>query len=786
MADGGSKDDDFAKSKDPGSAGPSGLTAFLDLLEEPALRQPDEKATGLSEDGLPFDEQPPEHSPVIGDIVPVLVPVPADGPYSYRVSDGQQVRPGQVVKVPLGPRHVIGIVWDFDQAESVEAKKLRPIAEVFDVPPISNDIRRFVDWVARYTLTPPGLVARMVARVPTALEPEKPIKGVRFTGVLPERETAARGKVIDLGKDGMAWSKSGLAAAAGVTPSVIDGLVKVGTFESVLLPPKPVADRLDPEHGRNSLSQAQKSAADHLVKAMDRSRLTVTLIDGVTGSGKTEVYFEAIARAVKKNKQVLLLVPEISLTAAFLDRFAERFGGRPTEWHSDLTPKQRERVWRAVATGEARVVVGARSALFLPFQSLGLIIVDEEHDMAYKQEDRAIYNARDMAVVRGHLGKFPVMLASATPSLETYVNARAGRYDRVTLPARVGAASLPEITALDMRSEGPDPGRWIAPALTGAIKEALEAGSQALLFLNRRGYAPLTLCRTCGYRFQCPDCSTWLVEHRFRNTLECHHCGHTQRKPDTCPACGSEESLVACGPGVERIHEEVADLFPDHRSIVLSSDMFSTAKRLKLELAAIARGEADIIIGTQLVAKGHNFPKLALVGVVDADLGLAHGDMRAAERTFQLLLQVTGRAGRAGGRSTAILQTYAPDHAVMQAILAGDRDRFYEAEAAERKKSGLPPYGRLVSFIVSANDKAAAMRYGHHLRQSAPRDPRIMVLGPAEAPLATVRGRHRVRLLIQAPKELDVQGYIRGWLNGADQPRGGVQLQIDVDPQSFW
>ncbi|MEP1444252.1 MAG: primosomal protein N' [Hyphomicrobiales bacterium] len=764
-----------------GQKPPSGLSDnLLGFFEEEQADFTPEKSPPTTMD------QRPSVTKVAGDVVAVMVPVPTDGPYSYLVDDDMSVEAGSIVKVPLGPRTVIGVVWDVQDSENVDPKKLRPLVEVFDVPPISHEIRRFVDWVSRYTLSSPGLVARMVVRLPKALSEEKPIMGVRIKGEKPSRMTPAREKVLTLANDGMAWTKSALAAAAGVTPSVIDGLVKADALETVLLPPKPIADKLDPDFSAVDLFESQKEAGAALRQSVNADKYSVTLIDGVTGSGKTEVYFEAISEAIRANKQILILVPEISLTGAFLDRFAARFGGRPTEWHSDITPKRRELVWRGVADGEVRVVVGARSALFLPYQDLGLIIVDEEHDMAYKQEDRAIYNARDMAVVRGHLGGFAVVLASATPSLESYVNAEEGRYQKVVLKGRFSHAELPSLTALDMRVNPPEKGRWLAPDLVAAMRQTLEEGKQSLLFLNRRGYAPLTLCRQCGFRFQCPDCATWLVEHRFRNTIECHHCGYSSRKPDKCPNCDGEDTLVACGPGVERIHEEVLALFPDARSIILSSDMFTTAKRLKQELAAIERGEADIIIGTQLVAKGHNFPKLALVGVVDADLGLGNGDMRAAERTFQLLSQVTGRAGRAGGKSRALLQTYAPDHVVMKAILAGDRDAFYKAESEQRKQNGLPPYGRLVSFIISGNDKSSIMQYGQHLRMSAPQDARILVLGPSEAPLAMVRGRYRARLLIQAPKSLDIQSYIKGWLNGCQNPRNGVQLQIDVDPQSFW
>ncbi|MFC6491246.1 replication restart helicase PriA, partial [Nitratireductor sp. GCM10026969] len=434
----------------------------------------------------------------------------------------------------------------------------------------------------------------------------------------------------------------------------------------------------------------------------------VTLLDGVTGSGKTEVYFEAVAAALERGGQVLILLPEIALTQAFLERFHDRFGAKPAEWHSDLAPRKRERVWRQVAEGQVRVVAGARSALFLPFRELGLIVVDEEHDPAYKQEDRVFYNARDMSVVRARFGDFPVVLASATPSLESRVNADQGRYDRIVLPARFAEAAMPDLSAIDMRKAPPARGGFLSPVLIEAIGDTLARREQALLFLNRRGYAPLTLCRVCGHRFQCPNCSTWLVEHRFRRQLVCHHCGHNEAQPEACPECGTLDHLVPCGPGVERIAEEVDRHFPDARTIVLSSDTMGGVKRLRLELEAIAEGEADIVVGTQLVAKGHNFPGMTLVGVVDADLGLANGDPRAAERTFQLLSQVTGRAGRSGRKSTGLLQTYQPEHPVMRALVCGDAETFYEREIAERERAVLPPFGRLAAMIVSAASRAEA------------------------------------------------------------------------------
>jgi primosomal protein N' (replication factor Y) len=717
--------------------------------------------------------------------VSVLLPVAVAGPYSYAVPDGIAAAPGDIVEVPLGTRDVIGVVWDDPPDQAVGTERLRPIVGKFEAPPLGREIRAFVDWVAHYTMTTRGMVLRMVLRAPGALGPEAPVIGVRLAGPEPERMTPARRRVIALAADGLAWSRSGLAAAAGVGSSVIRGLVEAGTLAAVAMPAAPVAPPPDIAYAAPSFTAEQAAAAEALRDAAAAGRFSVTLLDGVTGSGKTEVYFEAVAAALGNGRQALILLPEIALTASFLERFAARFGARPGEWHSEVPPRQRERVWRGAASGTLKVVVGARSALFLPFADLGLIVVDEEHDLAYKQEDRVFYNARDMAVVRGHLAGFPVVLSSATPSIESRVNADAGRYRRIVLADRYAAAKLPEIAALDMRRHPPERGRFLSPPLVAAISDTLGEGRQALLFLNRRGYAPLTLCRACGHRFQCPNCSAWLVEHRFRGVLLCHHCGHSERRPDHCPNCGDADSLVAVGPGVERLAEEVAERFPGARTILLSSDLIGGVAQLRQELAAIEKGEADIVIGTQLVAKGHNFPFLALVGVVDGDLGLAFGDMRASERTFQLLSQVTGRAGRSGGSSRALVQTYAPDHPVIRAIVSGDREAFYRNEIAARREAGLPPFGRLAGIVVSGPDRAATQAYAAAFRRAEPRSARIAVLGPAEAPLAVVRGRHRFRLLVHAPRNADIQAFLRDWLDAAPPPRHGVRVQVDIDPQSF-
>jgi len=716
--------------------------------------------------------------------VPVLVPMPAPGPYSYGVPDDMVVEPGSIVQVPLGPRQVIGVVWDKNDGPAVDPKKLRPITKTFDCPPLRDEMRRFIDWVASYTLSPPGLVAKMALRAPAAFDPEPMVEGLRLTEARPERLTPARERVIELAGEGHGWTRSGLAHAAGVSTSVVEGLAKQGVFETVFLPAPPVVAEPDPDYAPSRLEGPQKQAASEILEDVRKGGFAVSLIDGVTGSGKTEVYFEAVAETLRQGKQVLILLPEIALTAAFLDRFQDRFGSRPAEWHSDISPRMRERVWRQAVTGEVRVVAGARSALFLPFDNLGLIIVDEEHDPAYKQEDRVFYNARDMAVVRARIGDFPIVLVSATPSVESQVNGNSGRYNTIHLHTRFGDAAMPDLHLVDMRRHPPERGGFLSPVLLRGIAKTIEKGEQALLFLNRRGYAPLTLCRVCGHRFQCPQCSSWLVEHRFRSQLQCHQCGYSEPTPDHCPECGTFDHLAACGPGVERIAEEVEKHFPEARTIVLSSDLMGV-KRLRLELEAIVKGEADIVIGTQLVAKGHNFPLMTLVGIVDADLGLANGDPRAAERTFQLLSQVTGRAGRTGRKSHGLLQTYQPQHPVMQAIVSGDAEAFYEREIIEREKALLPPFGRLASIIVSADSRAEAETHARALRASAPQAPGIMLLGPAEAPLALIRGRHRFRLLVHGKRNSDMQSFLRAMIANGPKERGSIHVQTDIDPQSF-
>ncbi|MCQ0971366.1 primosomal protein N' [Paracoccus sp. TK19116] len=696
---------------------------------------------------------------------------------------------GQPVLCPLGPRRVMGIVWgpglgDFDVA------KLRPVLRTLDAAPLSPGFVDFLGRAAEYTLTPLPLIARMALRAPDLDRPPAARKVIVPAGDPPVRMTEARQRVLDVLDEhgGASFVPSELAQLAGVGTSVVKGLVTAGTLAEIEAPRDLPYPRLDPALPGKPLASDQQAAADALRDRLRHGGYGTTLLRGVTGSGKTEVYLEAVAECLRAGRQALVLLPEIALSAEFLDRVEARFGARPGEWHSGITRTERRRLWHMAATGEVGMVVGARSALFLPFRDIGLIVVDEEHDSSYKQDDTVYYSARDMAVLRGNIEGAQVVLASATPSLETWVNAASGKYDRLDLRARYGEAELPDMAAIDLRAEEMPGGQWISPTLADAVATRLVKGEQSLLFLNRRGYAPVTLCRACGQQVGCDDCDARMVEHRFQNRLVCHQCGATKPIPTTCPSCGVEGRMAPVGPGVERLAEEVAARFPDARATVLSSDLYHSARALKATIAEIAEGGTDIIIGTQIVAKGHNFPKLTLVGVIDADLGLQGADLRAAERSFQLMRQVAGRAGRMPGDASglALLQTHQPEHPVIRAILSGEDETFWDAEAAGRQAAGMPPFGRLAGIILSHPDLAVVADFARMLAASA--GPIAAVgadlWGPAPAPIARIRGRHRFRLLIRAPRQAPIQKAIADWLAPIKLPTN-LRLSVDIDPQSF-
>jgi primosomal protein N' (replication factor Y) (superfamily II helicase) len=716
----------------------------------------------------------------------VLLLNAALGPLDYRVPHGMTVEPGSIVMAPLGPRQLAGVVWEAERMPSdaeVGDNRLRNLVGVYDLPPLAAPLRRLIEWTADYYIAPPAAVLRMALASASALDDRTVVVEYRATGLVPDRLTPQRAQALERIGERQGLVRE-LATIADVSDAVIRGLVKVGAIEPVEVAVDAPYVAPDPDHAPPVLSDAQTEAAAALTADVAARIFAPTLLDGVTGSGKTEVYFEAIAAALRQGRQTLVLLPEIALTEPFLRRFEARFGHAPVAWHSGLRQSQRRRAWRAIATGEATVTVGARSALFLPYRDLALIVVDEAHETSFKQEDGVHYHARDVAVMRGRFEGCPVILASATPAIETRQQVTLGHYRELKLPGRYGAAQMPAIAAIDLIVEPPERGRWLAAPLVKALAETLERGEQALLFLNRRGYAPLTLCRHCGHRFQCPNCTAWMVEHRLLSRLQCHHCGHSMPPPRACPECDEEDSLVACGPGVERIADEVAALFPEARRAIVTSDtLWSPAKAAEF-VGRMEAGDIDIVIGTQLVTKGYHFPNLTLVGVVDADLGLQGGDLRAAERTFQQIMQVAGRAGRGVKPGHVFVQTHEPNHPVIRALISGDADAFTAAETESRREANAPPFGRYAAIIVSSEDLREAQATAQAISNAVPEVEGMDVYGPAPAPLAMLRGRHRLRLLVHARRALDVQDVIRSWLGALEWPRG-VRVAVDVDPYSF-
>lgn len=707
------------------------------------------------------------------------------GPLDYRVPDGMDVVPGSVVLAPLGPRQIVGVVWEAERLPATEVPdaKLRPILAVLPVPPLPAPLRRLIEWTADYYLASLASVARMALSSTAALRGGGTVTEYRLSGHEPARLTPQRAQAMDLLNDQQATIRE-LAEIAGVSDAVLRGMVNAGLLEPVLVDSDRPYPAPDPHFAEPVLSEQQTEASDKFVAAVKARQFHPFLLDGVTGSGKTETYFEGIAAAIADNRQVLVLLPEIALTESFLKRFEARFGVTPVTWHSSLKASERRRAWRSVSLGVASVVVGARSALFLPFPNLGMIVVDEAHEISFKQDDGVRYNARDVAVMRARFEGIPVVLASATPALESLQMAESGRYERVVLPDRFGGATMPAITVINLCESQPERGRWLAPLLVEALKDRLAKGEQSLLFLNRRGYAPLTLCRKCGFRFQCPNCSAWLVEHRLSRRLACHHCGHEVPPPATCPECAEPDCLVACGPGVERIADEVAEILPDARVALVTSDTLTSPAKAAEFVEMASAGAIDVIVGTQLVTKGFHFPELTLVGVVDADMGLEGGDLRAAERTYQQVAQVSGRAGRGEKAGEVFIQTRHPTAAVIEALASGDRDAFYAAETEARRDAGAPPFGRWAAIIVSSEDEAEARDAARAIGGTAPRLSDVMVLGPAPAPLSLLRGRYRYRLLVNARRSTEVQRIIREWLDPLRFPQG-VRVAVDIDPYSF-
>lgn len=716
----------------------------------------------------------------------ILFPVNVPSAFDYAVPEGMEVARGDFVFAPIGKQMKLGVVWSLDAAEMGKDGKprtLKDIAQVKATRPLPAEMIDFVSWTARYGGAALGNVLRMVIRNYKALDPSPIVTLYRPSGTPPKQLTPARRAVL---RDGGPFPAraSEIAARAGVSAGVVKGLAKAGGMIEQDGPVDAPFAAPDPEHSGRILTPQQVEAGEDLAAQVRAGRFNVSLLDGVTGSGKTEVYFEAVAEALRRGQQVLVLVPEIALTQAGLSRFEQRFGAEPAAWHSAMGEAPRRRVWREVAQGRAKLVVGARSALYLPFANLGLIVVDEEHDTSYKQEEGVIYNARDMAVVRGKLSGHAVILASATPSLESLHNARTGKFAHIVLPERPGAAVLPEIGLVDMRENKPEKGRYLSQPLVDAVADVTARGEQALLYLNRRGYAPLILCQACGEKLKSPDTDSYLVQHQRTGRAMCHLTGFSMRMPRRCPACDAEDSLAAIGPGVERIAEEASELFPEARVEIFSSDTAGNPAEIQARMARMERGEIDILVGTQMVVKGHNFPHLTFVGVVDGDLGLVGGDPRAGERTYQTLVQVAGRAGRAEKPGRALIQTHQPEHEALMALAAGDREMFISVELAMREMLGLPPFGKLAAVIISGPDAQATRKLAEKFLKLAPRADGVEIFGPSEAPIGRLRGRFRQRLFIQGEAHVSLSKYMRAW-NAKLRAPSKYKIQIDIDPQSF-
>lgn len=717
-------------------------------------------------------------------VASVLVPLPVQEAFDYAVPDDMDVTRGDQVDVPLGPRLIRGIVAEVFETTGSN-RKLKSIERLSNDPRLPEGTLAFVEWAARWTLNPPGEMASRAIRGLRAPRP-RPERRVRRAGMRqPQRITAPRTAVLEALKD-RAMTPADLARAAEVSTGVVKGLVDEGVLEAFEVEAVAAFDAPLPDHAPSHLNPDQAASSHAMAEAAKAGGFAPFLLDGITGSGKTETYLEAAAELLKAkpDAQILILLPEIALTQALIERITKRFGTAPAEWHSGVTPPRRRQVWEAVAAGRCNIVVGARSALFLPYRNLSLIVVDEEHDGSYKQEEGLVYHGRDLAVARARIENATVVLASATPSLETLWNAQQGRYRWLKLRTRHGVAVLPDISLVDLRQCPPDPQTWLSQPLREEIGANLERGEQSLLFLNRRGYAPVVLCRACGHRLTAPDTDSWLVEHRYTGRLVCHLTGFSMPKPKACPSCGAEDTLVSVGPGVERVEEEVRQLFPDARTAVFSSDTVPDGQAARELIQSMAEGEIDILVATQAAAKGHNFPRLTLVGVVDADLGLRGGDLRAAERTYQLLAQATGRAGRADKPGRALLQTWTPEHPVLEALAANDRDAFVEAEMAERDIAVMPPYGRLAALILSSENAMALEKTARDLAETIPNAERLEVYGPADAPLALVRGRRRKRMLVRADRDVNMQAFLRAWLSRVKVP-ASVRLTVDIDPYSF-
>lgn len=725
------------------------------------------------------------------DIVKVLIPNVVNVGYDYRLKSPANI--GDYVHVSVMNKPYVGVIIGRGDSGLSESK-IKNVVAVFDFPGMSKSDLEWIKKMSEWTMMPMGNVLRLIVNVPDAFVPPKLEKLYSFNDDKKVRQTENRQAVADAysSNDNQPMSVNDVKNIARVSSAVINSMIKNGTLKETDYRIKNTNNNFIHDYsntGNVVLNQEQKYTADEIAKNINNG-FSVFLLDGITGSGKTQVYFDSAWRAYEQGKSVLLMMPEIALTAQFMSRFESRFGEKPVVWHSNLTAANRREIWRGVANGKIRMVVGTRSALFLPWQNLGLIVVDEEHDGSYKQVDMGNYHARDMAILRAKISGFPIILASATPSAETIKNVKSGKYKELRLKSRFGGAQMPTIETIDMRAEKPEKysvgqinhSGNLSPSLINAIKETLDDGQQIMLFINRRGFAPIVHCKKCGWTAQCPDCSVGMTYHKKIGKLLCHICGRTENMSDVCPQCGGEVSTF--GVGLEKVQEEINAKFPNAKTALVSSDTMMSRQALERLVSKMESGEIDIVIGTQILAKGHHFPNLTLVGVVDSDMGLFGADFRAGEHTFQQLFQVAGRAGRGDKPGRVLLQTFQPEHPVIKSICAADRDAFMAQDMESRSIAKMPPYGQLIAVVVEAQKENILKKYCSDLIANAPELKGGKIMGPIAAQLYQIRNWYRMRFLVAGDERANLQPVVKQWLERVKQPNN-VRVKIDVNPQNF-
>ena len=729
-----------------------------------------------------------------GDIVKVLIPNVINTGYDYRLTCDADI--GTFVRCSVMNRQYIGVIIGAGDS-NLAPEKIKPVIEICNMGQMSESDLDWIFKMSSWTLMAPGAVLRLILNVPDAFSPPIVEQLYAYNFDINVKMTESRQRIMDAfqSNNNDAMSMNDIVNIAHVGGSVVKTMIKNNGLIPVDMREKQnnVYNYHYFDTGSVVLNDEQKSAADIIATAIDKDEFAVYLLDGITGSGKTQVYFDSVLRAYNNGKSVLLMMPEIALTAQFIDRFTGRFGAPPVVWHSNLTSARRRDIWRGVARGDIRIVVGTRSALFLPWQNLGLIVVDEEHDTSYKQEDMGNYHARDMAVLRAKISGFPIVLASATPSFETLYNVSIGKYNRLRLMSRFGGAQLPKIETIDMREQRPmaykidkdsdeEISGNLSPMLCDAISETLNQHKQVMLFINRRGFAPIVQCKKCGWVSECPDCSIGLNYHKHIGKLVCHMCGKMIPMYEKCPQCGNEVSMR--GAGLEKIEQEISIKFPNAKTALVSSDTIMSRESLERIVHKMESGDIDIVIGTQILAKGHHFPNLTLVGVVDADMGLFGTDFRAGEHTFQQLFQVAGRAGRGEFPGRVLLQTYQPEHPVITAICAGNRDEFMQSDMESRKNAKMPPFGQLIALIIESDKEDTLKKYCTQLSNVAPKLDGGKIMGPIAAQIYQIRNWYRMRFLVSGDVRANPQPIVRAWLNKIKQP-ANVRIKIDVNPQNF-